>query len=87
MSGSGLIINPSTGKAASADVVDLTIKGAVVLSNFHVLAQRFNWSIRCESCGQPVQGNNGNPGTDKYLSVACGCKEYRCEAKDLVGRI
>ena len=82
----GLIINPGTGRPAT-DVVDLTAKGAVTLANFHMLAQQFGWSIRCEKCGQPVQGNNTGANDEKYLAVQCRCREYRCEAKDLRGRI
>lgn len=62
---------------AQANVVELTPQGAIVLSHFHIVAQKLNWSIRCENCGQPIQGYN--TGHETYLSVQCGCREYRCE--------
>lgn len=60
-----------------ADVCELTERGAIVLSHFHVVAQKLNWSIRCEQCGQPVQGYNH--AETRFLSVRCGCREYRAE--------
>lgn len=80
----GLIINPSTGRAAN-DVVDLTERGAITLSNFHMLAQMFNWGIRCNQCGQMVQGNNQTTNA-KYLVVQCGCREYRAEITERIRR-
>jgi hypothetical protein len=67
-----LIINPAK------DVVDLTERGAIVLANLHILANKLDWSLRCERCGQPVQGRN-NTSEAKFLSVQCGCREYRAE--------
>lgn len=74
-----LIVDP-TGAAAVpglTDVVELTERGAIILSHFHVIAQKLDWSIRCEQCGKDVQGYNS--GEERYLSVRCGCREYRAE--------
>lgn len=74
-----LLVDPN-GKAlthSEQDVCDLTEKGAIVLSHFHIIAQKLNWSIRCEHCGEPVQGYNN--GHERYLSCRCGCREYRAE--------
>ena len=79
------IFAPDGTLATPESVHELTVKGAVVLSHFHIIAQKFGWSIRCEKCGQPIQGFNS--GNDKYVAVRCGCTEWRCESKDLAGRI
>lgn len=83
--GNPLLFNAQGGTATPQDTHDLTAKGAIVLSNFHILAQRFGWAIICNKCGKPIQGFN--TGNDKFLSVRCGCSEWRCESKDLAGRI
>lgn len=67
-----------------SDVVDLTEKGAIVLSHFHIIAQRLEWGIVCSICGQPVQGHNS--GQEKYLAVRCGCREYRADVSDAARR-
>lgn len=75
-----LLVDPSGNAVVhnETNVVELTPQGATVLSHFHVVAQKLEWSIRCELCGQPVQGYNS--GHEKsYLAVQCGCREYRCE--------
>ena len=81
-----LIVDP-TGKGVvpnDADVCELTERGAIVLSHFHVIAQKLDWSIRCERCQQFVQGYNS--GETRFLSVRCGCREYRAEISS-AGRI
>lgn len=74
-----LLVNPSGApvRSAQSNVVDLTERGAIVLSHFHIIAQKLGWSIRCERCGEPVQGYNS--GQEKYLAVRCGCTEYRAD--------
>lgn len=81
-----LLVDPSGNAAVpgEADVCELTERGAIVLSHFHVIAQKLNWSIRCEQCGQPIQGYNS--GETRYLSVRCGCREYRAEISS-AGRV
>lgn len=84
---SGLIVDPS-GRPVSApsDVVEFSAKGVVVLTHFHIIAQKYNWSIRCEKCGQPVQGLN-NGAEKKYMSISCGCTEYRADISEIAGRV
>lgn len=72
-----LIVDPFGAPVIPAEKLDLTEKGAIVLSHFHVIAQKFNWSIRCEECGQPLQGYNA--GHEKYMAVRCGCREFVAE--------
>ena len=57
------------------DKVELSERGAITLANFHMLAGQFNWSVRCERCGSPVQGRNSTTDAN-YLAVACRCREY-----------
>jgi len=85
MSNNPLLFNAQGGVATPESVHELTPKGAIVLSHFHIIAQKFGWSIRCEKCGSTIQGFN--TGNDKYVSVRCKCSEWRCESKDLAGRI
>lgn len=74
-----LLVSPTGSTLVGGDtsVRDLTERGAIVLSHFHVIAQHLNWSIRCEKCGESVQGFNS--GEERYLAVRCGCTEYRAE--------
>lgn len=84
---SGLIVDPSGRPVVpdvATDVCDLTEKGAIVLSHFHIIAQKLNWSIRCEHCGEPVQGYNS--GHETFLSCRCGCREYRAEVSPAARR-
>lgn len=85
MANNPLLFNAQGGIATPESVHELTVKGAIVLSHFHIIAQRFNWSIRCEKCGNTIQGFNS--GNDKYVAVRCKCSEWRCESADLHGRI
>lgn len=87
--GKPLLVSPS-GESLVPDpdqeVVEFNDKGMMVMSHFHILAQRYNWSIRCEKCGQPIQGyNSGNEA--KYMSLRCECREYRADITSIRGRI
>ena len=80
-----LLFDQFGGAARKGNVHELTAKGAITLSHLHVIAQHFNWSLRCEKCGSAIQGHNS--GNDKYFVIRCSCSEWRCESAGIAGRL
>jgi hypothetical protein len=61
------------------DVLPLTRRQIIMLSELHEFAHYNGITIFCKRCEQPVTGQNND--SSQVLSVSCQCREWRFDGR------